>query len=144
MRPQVKLIEGRHVPPRHFRDRRRGAIAKGFANVEVGHALHFADDWTVWHHGRRPQRVRFGSVVDAHQAMQAFRRPAYSTILFRLSHSDVLDAARQAVDADPRLQLDVKRETQFYAEQSESMSSFIKLLGMSLSVIFSIGAIKAP
>ena len=143
MRPQVKLIEGRMFRPGTSEIVAGKAIAKGFANVEVGHTLHFAGrDWTVVGI-MDADRSAFDSEVwlDAHQAMQAFRRPAYSTILFRLSHSDALDAARQAVDADPRLQLDVKRETQFYAEQSESMSSFIKLLGMSLSVIFSIGAI---
>ena len=42
---------------------------------------------------------------------------------------------------DPRLQMDAKLEQRFYAEQSESMSRFIRLLGLSLSVIFSIGAI---
>ena len=47
----------------------------------------------------------------------------------------------KAVTDDPQLQLDVKIERRFYAEQSEGMTQFITLLGMSLSVIFSIGAI---
>lgn len=143
MRPQVKLAQGRMFRPGTSEVVAGKAVAKGFANVELGNTLHFAGrDWTVVGI-LDANRSAFDSEVwvDSHQAMQAFRRPAYSTILFRLSRSDALEATRQAVDNDPRLQLDVKRETQFYAEQSESMSHFIKLLGMSLSLIFSIGAI---
>jgi len=42
---------------------------------------------------------------------------------------------------DPRLEVDVKSELRYYAEQSETLSKFIRLLGTALSVIFSIGAI---
>jgi putative ABC transport system permease protein len=52
-----------------------------------------------------------------------------------------LEQARQLLTDDPRLTLEAKPETVFYAEQSQAMSTFIKLLGMALSIIFSIGAI---
>jgi putative ABC transport system permease protein len=42
---------------------------------------------------------------------------------------------------DPRITVELKRETVFYAEQSEALAKFISILGTSLSVIFSIGAI---
>ena len=54
---------------------------------------------------------------------------------------EALAGLKAAIEADPRLQLDVKPETQFYAEQSEALATFIRILGLSLSVIFSIGAI---
>ena len=37
--------------------------------------------------------------------------------------------------------LEVKRETRFYADQSEALSRFISYLGTTISIIFSIGAI---
>jgi ABC-type antimicrobial peptide transport system permease subunit len=46
-----------------------------------------------------------------------------------------------AIEGDQRLTLEAKRETQFYADQSEALSTFIRILGLSLSVIFSIGAV---
>ena len=46
-----------------------------------------------------------------------------------------------AIEADPRLTLEAKRETRFYADQSEALAKFITYLGTSISVIFSIGAI---
>ena len=51
-----------------------------------------------------------------------------------------LAALKARLDNDPRLKVDVKREAQFYADQSASLSTFITILGMALSVIFSIGA----
>ena len=42
---------------------------------------------------------------------------------------------------DPRLTLEAKREERFYAEQSEALATFIRILGLVLSVIFSIGAV---
>jgi len=51
------------------------------------------------------------------------------------------DAMKQAIEGDQRLQLEVKREQQFYADQSEGLSKFISYLGTTISIIFSIGAI---
>jgi len=78
---------------------------------------------------------------DSEQMMAAFRRNAYSTMVFRLSDREAFASVKAAIDADQRLQLDVKPEIQFYAEQSEALATFIRILGLSLSVIFSIGAV---
>jgi ABC-type antimicrobial peptide transport system permease subunit len=72
--------------------------------------------------------------------MQAFRRVTYSSTLARLSREDALDAFSERVSTDQRLVLDVKREPLFYEEQSKQLSTFISILGLTLSVIFSIGA----
>jgi ABC-type antimicrobial peptide transport system permease subunit len=73
--------------------------------------------------------------------MAAFRRNAYSTVVFRLTDTQAFAGVKAAIDADPRLQLDTKPEIQFYAEQSEALATFIRILGLSLSIIFSIGAV---
>lgn len=41
---------------------------------------------------------------------------------------------------DPRLTLEAKPEVRFYAEQSEALAAFIRILGTALAVIFAIGA----
>jgi ABC-type antimicrobial peptide transport system permease subunit len=78
---------------------------------------------------------------DADQMMAAFRRNTYSTVVLRLADAAAFAPLKAAVDADLRLQLDTKPEVQFYAEQSEALATFIRILGLSLSVIFSIGAV---
>jgi putative ABC transport system permease protein len=44
------------------------------------------------------------------------------------------------LEGDPRLQVKLKRESAFYAEQSEALATFIRYLGLTLSIVFSIGA----
>ena len=78
---------------------------------------------------------------DAEQMMSAFRRNAYSTVVFKLADRDAFESIRTAAEQDVRLQLEAKPEVQFYAEQSEALATFIRILGLSLSVIFSIGAV---
>jgi hypothetical protein len=45
------------------------------------------------------------------------------------------------MQSNPRLTLDARRETKYYADQSEMMAKFFRILGKSLTVIFSLGAI---
>ena len=73
--------------------------------------------------------------------MQAFRRSAYSSTIVHLQSPAAFEAFRDRVGSDQRLVLDVKQEPVFYEEQSRQLSNFISYLGISLSIIFSIGAI---
>lgn len=54
---------------------------------------------------------------------------------------DAFAALRDRIGADPRLRLEVKRETRFYEEQSEMMASFLNLIGMVLPSLFALGAV---
>ncbi|MBK8119114.1 MAG: hypothetical protein IPK39_07790 [Sulfuritalea sp.] len=73
--------------------------------------------------------------------MAAFRRSAYSTIVFASPTRGAPPALLAAIDADPRLQDRRRRKIQFYAEQSEALATFIRYLGLFLSLTFLIGAI---
>jgi ABC-type antimicrobial peptide transport system permease subunit len=61
--------------------------------------------------------------------------------MFKLADAGRFDAVKAEIESDPRLQLEAKRESKFYADQSEALSKFISYLGVTISVIFSIGAI---
>ena len=143
LRPQVRLVEGRMFRPGTSEVIAGRAIANGFQGAGVGETLRFASrDWTVvgiFDAGH----TAFDSEIwgDAEQMLQAFRRTAFSALLFRLADSDRFDAVKQAIESDPRLTLEAKRETRFYADQSEQLATFITYLGTSISIIFSVGAI---
>lgn len=143
LRPQVKLVQGRMFRPGTSEIITGKAIANGFRGTALGETLHFAQrDWLVvgvFDSGR----TGFDSEIwgDAEQMMAAFRRNAYSTMVFRLADQSVFEHIKTLIADDPRLQIDVKPEIQFYAEQSEALATFIRILGLSLSVIFSIGAV---
>jgi putative ABC transport system permease protein len=143
LRPQVKIVEGRMFRPGTSEIIAGRSIADGFRGAANGETLRFAQrDWTVvgvFDAGR----TAFNSEIwgDAEQLLQAFRRVAYSAAIFKLANSDRFDAVKEAIETDPRLQLEAKRETQFYEDQSRQLSAFISYLGITISVIFSIGAI---
>src|SRR5215831_10624501 len=143
LRPQVALVEGRMFRPGTAEVITGRSIARGFKGAGVGETLRFASrDWTVvgvFDAGR----TGFSSEIwgDGEQMLQAFRRLGFSALLFRLADSERFDAVKSTIESDPRLTLEAKRETRFYADQSESLSKFISYLGTTISVIFSIGAI---
>lgn len=143
LRPRVKLIEGRLYRPGTSEIIAGRAIANGFRGAGIGETLRFASrDWTVvgvFDAGG----TGFDSEIwgDAEQMLQAFRRQGFSSLIFRLSDADRFDAVKAELESDPRLTVEAQRETNFYAAQSERLATFIRYLGTTISVIFSIGAI---
>ncbi|HXU40860.1 MAG TPA: ABC transporter permease [Burkholderiales bacterium] len=142
LRPQVRVIEGRLFTPGSTEIVVGGAIARRFEGTRVGERLHFAQrDWTVV--GAFDAGASgFDSEIwgDADQLMQAFRRIAYSSVIVKLGRVDDFERLRADVDADPRLTNEVKRERVFYSDQSKALSTFITVLGLTLTAVFSIGA----
>ena len=144
LRPQVRIVEGRMPRPGSSEIIAGESVAKRFTGAGIGEKLHFAmRDWTVvgvFDAGR----TGYSSEIwgDADQLMQAFRRPTYSSVLFRLRDSadSFFRRMKRRLENDPRLTLEFKRETRYYADQSEMMSKFLRILGISLTVIFSLGA----
>ena len=142
LRPQVKLIEGRMIRPGTNEVLVGRSIFERFQGAQLGMQLRFAQqDWTIV--GLfDAEKSAFDSELwgDANVLMQAFRRPVYSAVLLKLNDVRQFPQMKAKIDADPRLTVDVKSESQFYAEQSALLANFIKYLGLALSIIFSIGA----
>jgi ABC-type antimicrobial peptide transport system permease subunit len=142
LRPQVKLVQGRVFEAGAAEAVVGKSLAARFEGATVGSILRFGGrEWRVvgvFDSGG----AAFDSEVwvDADQLMQAFRRQAYSSVIARLTDSTAYDALKARLEADPRVTLDVKRERVFYEEQSQALSKFISYLGLTLSIIFSLGA----
>ncbi len=142
LRPQVSLAEGRMLRPGSSEIIAGRSIAKRFKGGGIGETLRFGmTDWTVvgiFDAGN----TGYSSEIwgDADQLMQTFRRQAYSSVLFRLRDSSEFHSFKQRIESDPRLTLEAKRETRYYADQSEVMAKFLSILGLSLTIIFSLGA----
>jgi putative ABC transport system permease protein len=143
LRPQVRPVVGRAPKPGSSEIIIGRSIEKGFQEADLGKSLFFAmRSWTVvgvFDAGS----TGFSSEIwgDVDQLMQAFRRPVYSSLLFRLQESSDFEQMKNRIESDPRLTLEAKRETTYYKDQSEMMAKFLRILGLSLTIIFSIGAI---
>lgn len=143
LRPQVYLVEGRSFRPGSSEIIVGSSIAERFEGAAIGDRLRFGmREWTVV--GRFDGgRSGFDSEIwgDADQMIQAFRRGTFSSIVMRLNDPEAFGALAARVDGDPRLTVEAKRERVFYEEQSEVLARFIRYLGLTLSVIFSVGAV---
>ena len=142
LREQVRIIDGRKFRPGSSEIVVGSSIAEGFEGVEIGESQRFAGrEWLIvgtFDGGKSG----FDSEMwgDVEQMMQAFRRASYSSVVVRLQNRDAFEAFKGRIAIDQRLALDVKQEPLFYEEQSRQLSTFISVLGITLSVIFSIGA----
>ncbi|WP_347275631.1 ABC transporter permease [Candidatus Kuenenia sp.] len=143
MRPQVKLSAGR-LPLMGTSEIIVGnSVAKRFKNAGLGDSIFFAmRSWKVvgiFDAGD----TGFSSEIwgDANQFMQAFRRNAYSSLIFRAQDDASLQKLQRRIENDPRLTFDAMIEVDYYKKQSEMMAKFLRILGISLTAIFSIGAV---
>jgi ABC-type lipoprotein release transport system permease subunit len=143
LRPQVRLVAGRMFRPGSSEIVAGRSIGGRFSGAGLGERLRFGmREWVVVGHFDAGGSG-FDSEIwgDVDQLMQAFRRTLFSSMLLRLTDAGAFDVLEARLESDPRLTVEAKRERQFYAEQSEALATFIRILGMTLSIIFSTGAI---
>ncbi len=143
LRPNVKLVEGRMWTDPGSEVIAGLSASKRYTGCAVGEKLRFgARNWTVvgiFEAGG----TGFESEIwcDINQASDVFRRPVYSSLLARLTDTTRFEAFKARVEADPRLTLDVKREKDYYAAQTQMLGTFISITGTVISIVFSLGAI---
>jgi ABC-type antimicrobial peptide transport system permease subunit len=79
--------------------------------------------------------------ADVDLLMGAFRRPVYSSVICRMANPADFPELKKRVLQDPRLTVEAWPETGYYAAQSQIMARFIRILGLALTIIFSLGAV---
>jgi ABC-type antimicrobial peptide transport system permease subunit len=142
VRPDVKLTAGRAWTPGTSEVIAGRSIAGNFRGCGLGEQVDFA--------GRAWRVVGlfdaggsgFDSELwgDVEQVQQAFRRPIYSSVTFRLKEPAQFDGVRNRLESDPRLAVDVQREKAYYAKQSVATATFIRVLGLFVTILFALGA----
>ena len=80
---------------------------------------------------------------DSHLLSQAYGRPEnnFQSVTAHLTSPDALSQLKDAVTTDPRLNVDVTREIDYYAKQSTRMTTLITRLGGFVAAIMAIGAV---
>jgi putative ABC transport system permease protein len=80
---------------------------------------------------------------DAHLLNGAYKRPdTFSqSVTVHLTSPGALQQLRDSLTADPRLNVDVTREIDYYAKQSTRMTTLITILGGFVAAIMAIGAV---
>lgn len=79
---------------------------------------------------------------DARVLQGAYRRGnTYQLVVARLDSSDTFDTFRDALTTNPQLNVQVRRETEYYAQQSRALSGLIRTVGFGIAALMGIGAV---
>ena len=143
LRPNVKMIEGRKFQP-GLRELITGKSAQGqFRNLAVGSNLKLNGQlWTivgVFDSGDSHNSELWG---DTDVVGSTYRRGAStSSVSMRLTSADTFEALKAALTTDPRIKVDVNTTRYYYNQQSEGITTAIRILGITVGVIMAVGAI---
>ncbi len=146
LRPQVKFVEGRMVNWGTHEIAIGSSVASRFKDCEIGKSIKFMGDEWIIVGIFDAEKNAFESEIwsDVEQLMPAVGRPVFSSMTMRLTDRNQFESLKERVQKDPRTQyLEVKREQKFYEEQSQALAKFIRILGIIVTFIFSIGAVIA-
>jgi putative ABC transport system permease protein len=144
VRDEASLIEGRMF---EFGTNEiivgRGASGQ-FAGLAVGDVLRSGQDtWKVVGMFEADGGVAETELwCDARVLQGAYRRGnSYQTVVARLESSDRFDAFRDWLTSNPQLNVQVRRETEYYAQQSRALNGLIQGVGFGIAVLMGIGAV---
>ena len=146
LRQGFHIVEGRAFTPGTFEVIvGRGAV-KQFAGLQVGNRLRWGTtEWTVT--GIFADR---GSVAeseiwtDATVLQGAYNRgSSYQSMRVKLNSADAMRTFKDTLTADPRLNVKVFSEKQFYEEQSRILTTLVRTIGTAIAVLMGLGAVFA-
>jgi len=141
----AKIVEGRMFQPGLAELVVGKNASRTYAGLTVGNSVNFG--------GGRWQVVgvfdaggsSFDSEVwcDAHILSQVLKRPdnIFQSATIHLTSPAAFQQFKDTVTADPRMNVDVWREIDYYAKQSTTMTRLITVLGGFVAAIMAIGAI---
>lgn len=79
---------------------------------------------------------------DARVLQGVYRRGnSYQTVLVRLDSTGTFDTFRDWLTANPQVNVQVRRETEYYAQQSRALSGLIQGVGVGIAALMGIGAV---
>jgi len=79
---------------------------------------------------------------DARVLQGVYRRGnSYQSLLARLDSSESFNTFRDWLTANPQVNVQVRREEEYYAQQSRALTSLIQTVGYGIAVLMGIGAV---
>jgi putative ABC transport system permease protein len=120
-------------------------VAVSYAGFELGRVVQFGGGtWTVVGVFDAGGSAFDSEVwVDAHVLNQVYLRPPniYQSVTVRLASVDSFQQFKDALTSDPRLNVQVDREVEFYDKQSRQLTTLITVLGGIVAFVMGIGAV---
>ena len=146
VREEVRVVDGRPFRPGRPELIVGRAAARQLGNVTTGRSVHWGGSaWeVVGVFEADGGNVESEVWCDVDILQQAFhRRSAFQAVYAKLESPESFDTLRDALAGDPRLEVDVRRESDYYAEQSQSLTTLITTAGVFIAVLMGTGAMFA-
>jgi len=117
---------------------------KQFAGLEVGKRLRWGqNEWEVVGTFTAGGALWESEIwCDAAVLQPAYRRGnSFQTVIAKLESPAAFDSFKDALTTDPRLDVQVLRESEYYANQGRTLNGIIRGLGFTVSVLMAVGAV---
>lgn len=144
VRPEVRIVSGRMLT---FGTNEvivgRGAAGQ-FAGVDVGATIVSGQNrWQVVGMFEAGGSVAETEIwCDTRQLQGAYRRGnTYQSLLAKLETADSYDAFRDWLTSNPQLNVSIRREHEYYAGQSQTLTRLIQTVGFAIAGLMGIGAV---
>jgi len=145
VRPEIKVIEGR--PPKSGTDEVMigKALDGRFEGLHIGGSFELKKNRSVkvvgvFDGGGSAYESEVWADLDT--VRTSFGRPSMvSSVIARLESPSKFDGFATTVETDKSLGLNAMRETEYFAKQAGPMLGFLMGLGVSIAILFAIGAI---
>jgi putative ABC transport system permease protein len=144
VRDTVRLVEGRMFETGRSEVIVGRAAARQFQGLELGRTLRWGEAaWTIVGIFEADGTVAESELwADAGVVQPAYRRgTSFQAVYVRLESPGAFERFKDALTADPRLEIKVVRETEYYAQQSRQLSRLIQTLGYLIAALMGIGAV---
>jgi putative ABC transport system permease protein len=144
VRPEVSIAEGRMFRSGTNEIIVGRAAAAQFDGLAVGRSVRWGSNtWEVVGIFDANGSVAESELwCDARVLQQVYRRGnSYQSVLARLESADAFQPLKDALTSDPRLQVSVMFERDYYAQQSQVLQMIIRTVGIGIAGLMGLGAI---
>jgi putative ABC transport system permease protein len=143
----IRMREGRFIQPAMFEVVVGKHAALSYSGMSLGEKIRLGGtEWTIVG-VMDAGGSSFDSEVwcDSSLLAPVYHRPReiFQSTTVRLTSQDMLSSLASKAEGDPRLQVQVERETDYYARASERFESLVRKLGSLVAAVMAIGAIFA-
>jgi len=144
VRGNVRIVEGRSFEPGRRELIAGVGAAAEFAGLAVGNTLSWSDtEWTVVGLFSAGGTLWESELwCDVKVLQPTYRRGnTYQAVYARLESPAAFETFKDALTTDPRLDVQVQRETDYFFEQSEQLHGIITTLGFFVAALMGIAAV---
>ncbi len=145
IRKNVKIVQGRLFQPGLTELIVGRNATNTYAGLKLNNTVRFGGgNWTVVGIFDAGGSAFDSEVwVDARVLDDVYKRPTnvFQSVTLHLTSADALQQFKDSAMADPRLNVQVSREVDYYSKQSRTMTTLITVLGGLVAAVMAIGAV---